>query len=238
MGERYYEVDAIRGIAIILMVIYHIFFCLYFFTNLIPWFNPQLFTGAPGAAVFVGIAGISLVLAHAKPMKYIKRGLFLLVFAIIISIVTWIFYPEGFVVFGILHLIAIGTMLSIPFLSSKIRWYVPLIVGIGVIIAGCFISQIHVPTNLLVPLGFTYPGFQSIDYEPLFPWFGIMLIGITVGKLLYPEGKRNKFMEKFGNMPKILKPICFAGRHTLIIYLVHLPVIILIMMLFGLVSFW
>jgi len=235
---RYYEVDTLRGIAIIAMIIYHVLFCLYFFTDILPWFNPTTFSGAPIAATFVGIAGLSLVLAQKSPIKNIKRGLYILIFALIVSVVTWIFYPSGFVVFGVLHLIAFGTMIVIPFLSSKVKWYIPLIVGIVIIILGCFTSQMYVSTPLLVPLGIVFPGFYTIDYEPLIPWIGIMLIGVVVGKLLYPNGKRISALDKLGDMPKALKPLCFIGKHSLVIYLVHVPIIIIIFMLTGLASFW
>ena len=128
MGVRYYEVDAVRGTALLLMVLYHILFCLYFF-GIIRWFDPQAVSGAAGAAVFIFIAGLSLILAGRKPARTVKRGLQLLFFALIITAVTGIIYPQGFVVFGILHLIGCGTILAIPFLSGKVQWFIPAVSG-------------------------------------------------------------------------------------------------------------
>ena len=225
MGVRYYEVDAVRGTALLLMVLYHILFCLYFF-GIIRWFDPQAVSGAAGAAVFIFIAGLSLILAGRKPARTVKRGLQLLFFALIITAVTGIIYPQGFVVFGILHLIGCGTILSIPFLSGKVQWFIPAVSGIGIIILSCFLQGVS-GNLLLLPFGMPYPGFTSIDYEPLIPWFGVMLLGVSAGKILYPAGKRCTFLSALPEMPKVLRPLCFAGRHTLLIYLLHVPVIIL-----------
>ncbi len=233
---RFFEVDALRGIALLAMIIYHIFFCLWFFTNMVPWFNPNG-TGAPIAVTFVGLAGLSLVLAKKEPKQYLKRGLLILACATIVSIVTWIFYPQGCVIFGVLHLIAFGTVLAIPFL--KLKWFFSISAGIIISLLGFVLSDIHLNTSLLIPLGIIPYGFMSLDYEPLFPWFGVMLIGLAIGKLLYPDGKRNTLMDKFpDDTPKIAKPLCFIGRHTLIIYLIHIPVIIAILMAFGLAVLW
>ena len=228
MGERYYEVDAVRGIALIFMVLYHILFCLYFF-GIIDWFNPSVVSGAPIASVFILVAGLSLVLANRKPLGLAKRGIELIAFGMIITAVTWIVYPHGFVVFGILHMIGVGTILSIPFLSEKVKWYIPAVFGILIIDLSFFLEG-HTGSLLLLPFGLPYAGFVSLDYEPLIPWFGVMLLGLACGKLLYPSG-RCRLLSGLSSMPSLLRPICFVGRHTLIIYMLHVPVIILMVFL-------
>lgn len=233
---RYYEVDALRGIALLCMIIYHTLFCLYFFTNITPWFDPAVHSGVPIAACFIGIAGLSLVLAKAKPKKYLVRGLELIGLGLCITLVTWFFYPSGFVVFGVLSLIGLGTVLAIPFVSEKVKWFVPAALGVIVVLLNLIVSKMYLSIPYLIPLGFKIYGFSTLDYEPLIPWFGVMLLGLAVGKLLYPGGKRRSFLEKLGSMPRVLTPLCFAGRHTLIIYLAHVPVIILVMMLFGVID--
>lgn len=233
---RYYEVDALRGIALVCMIIYHTLFCLYFFTDFVPWFDPAVHSGVPIAACFIGIAGLSLVLAKAKPKKYLVRGLELVGLGLCITLVTWFFYPSGFVVFGVLSLIGVGTILSIPFVSEKVKWFVPAVCGLVVVLLNLIVSKMYLSIPYLIPLGFKIYGFSTLDYEPLIPWFGVMLLGLAVGKLLYPGGKIRSFLEKLGSMPRVLTPLCFAGRHTLIIYLAHVPVIILVMMLFGIID--
>jgi len=234
---RYFEVDAFRGLALLCMIVYHVFFCLAVFTPYLSHFNPAIQTGAPIATAFIGIAGLSLVLAKKPTKRYLLRGGELILLGLLITLVTWIFYPSGFVVFGILSLIGVGTVLAIPFLSEKIPWYVIAGIGIIIIVLDIVVSQIYLTIPWLLPLGFQCYGFASIDYEPLTPWFGVMLIGIAVGKLLYPAGKRIARLEKLGSGPKVFRPLCFLGRHTLIIYLVHVPVILVILLLTGIISF-
>ena len=225
MGVRYYEVDAVRGTALLLMVLYHILFCLFFF-GIITWFDPQVISGAAGAAVFIFIAGISLILANRRPAAVVKRGLQLLICALLITAVTWIVYPQGFVIFGILHLIGCGTILSIPFLSGKVQWFIPAALGFVIILLSVFLAGAK-GSLLLLPFGLPYAGFTSIDYEPLIPWFGVLLLGVAAGKVLYPAGKRGRLLSRLPEMPQVLRPVCFVGRHTLLIYMIHIPVIIL-----------
>ena len=224
MGDRYYEVDAVRGSALFLMVLYHILFCLFFF-GIIDWFNPYVISGAFGAAVFILVAGLSLVLANRKPSGVLKRGVQLIACGMIITAVTWIVYPQGFVIFGILHLIGFGTILSLPFLSKNVKWFVPAVFGILIVGLSFFLDG-HTGSLLLLPFGLPYAGFVSLDYEPLIPWFGVLLLGAAAGKLLYPSG-RCRLLSRLPAMPSLLRPVCFVGRHTLIIYMLHVPVIIL-----------
>ena len=232
---RYFEIDAFRGLALICMIIYHTICCLYFFTPNVPWFNPAVQSGAPIAAAFIGIAGLSLVLAKKPAKRYLLRGAELIGLGLVITLVTWIFYPSGFVVFGVLSLIGLGTILAIPFVSESVKWIVPVIVGVVLILLGPLVAQTFLTVPYLLPLGFMPYGFNSIDYEPLIPWFGVMLLGIAAGKLLYPHGVRIPILEKLGTGPKLLRPLCFLGRHTLIIYLAHVPVIIGILILLGVI---
>ncbi len=242
-GSRYFELDAARGIALILMIIYHILFCLYFFgTGLVPWFNQFTMSGAPIAFLFIVIAGVSLVLSTGRetsPVRAAKklffRSLYLLCVAAVITIVTWLVYPAETVVFGILHMIGVATILAIPFVVLKVKPYVPLVFGIICIVLSPLVSMLRSPACLL-PFGITYNGFATLDYEPLIPWFGVVLLGVSLGQVIYPGGVRHGILTRIGEMPRLLAPLCFLGRHTLIIYLVHVPIIIAVLFLFGLVS--
>ena len=242
-GSRYFELDAARGIALILMIVYHILFCLYFFsTGLVPWFNPFSMSGAPIAFLFIMIAGVSLVLSTGRetsPVRAAKklffRSLYLLCVAAVITIVTWLVYPAETVVFGILHLIGISTILAIPFVVLKVKPYVPLVFGTICIVLSPFVSMLRGPA-FLIPVGITYNGFATLDYEPLIPWFGIVLLGVSLGLVIYKNGVRQGLLTRLGEMPRAFSPLCFIGRHTLIIYLVHVPIIIGVLFLLGLVS--
>lgn len=240
MAGRYYELDAARGAALILMIIYHVIFCLYFFTDTVKWFDPQTYSGAPIAFLFIFIAGISLVLSAGKKDDLVKtakklffRGLYVLAFAVVVSVVTFLVYPQGWVMFGVLHLIGVSTILAIPFVVLKVKTLTIFLSG-AVITALTFVVSLVRGPEILIPLGITHAGFYTIDYEPLIPWFGIVLLGVALGSIIYKNGKRCKLFEKLGSMPKFLSPLCFIGRHTLIVYMIHVPIIILVIcIIFG-----
>ena len=248
-ANRFYELDALRGFSVILMVIYHFLFTLEYF-NIRPmpgWLWPQQFYGFPITFLFIFIAGISLTLSASKTkdsktltQKMLKRGIFIFSVGLLITAATWIYPHDGAILFGVLHLIGFSTILAIPFLiggtkekyekragetqvSGKMKnlflILTPLVFGIVVIALSKIVEKMSGPI-WMIPLGIHPYGFYSLDYEPLFPWFGVVLIGIAAGFLLYPKGER-RFAE-----PVYLKGFSWIGRHSLEIYLVHQPIIL------------
>ena len=235
----FFEIDAARGLAILLMIAYHTVFCLYFFgTDLVPWFDPVTISGAPICFMFVFIAGVSTSLMTAKipdartaAKKLGRRALKILLCAALVTFVTWLVYPAGFVIFGVLHLIGVSALLMIPFVIGKIRALPAAIVG-----AAC-IALSFLPLRgplFLLPLGFGPGTVSMLDYEPLFPWFGVILLGYAAGLVLYKGGARCKALAGLEGKGRLCRPLCFLGRHSLIIYLVHVPVIILVLICLGL----
>ena len=101
-----------------------------------------------------------------------------------------------------------------------------LVLGGIFILFGFYIKNFIVSYPWLVFLGLRFENFFTLDYFPLLPWFGVVLLGIYFGKLLYPKGKR-RFNINLEN-----KYLSFLGRHSLIIYLLHQPILILVINLF------
>ncbi len=91
--------------------------------------------------------------------------------------------------------------------------------------------------DILLPFGIHSPSFWSVDYEPVFPWSGFVIAGIGIGGILYPGGLR---APAFPRLPdSILSPLAVLGRHSLAIYLVHQPAILLILQIItGAHIFW
>ena len=250
LNNRFYEIDILRGIAVILMVIYHFFYSLKYFNILqMPsFFWPQELYRVI-TILFLSIAGISLSFYASKikdtkiiTKKLIIRGIKLFSIGLLITIVTWIYPHHGFIVFGALHLIGFSTILSIPFLvnavkqQNKVFLTLPLIFGIFVFLLTSFFKKIQGPLYL-APFGIHPSQFYSLDYEPLFPWFAVILITITLGFFPYPNGKRKFSLPlKIHDTPDILKPISFLGRHSLIIYLIHQPIILGILWIGGIID--
>ena len=241
--ERYWELDAARGLAIVLMIGYHVLFQLSFFrTGLVPWFDPYVMTGAPIAALFVTIAGISLILQTGKEKntltasrKLFIRGIYILCFALLITAVSWLLFPQQVIVFGILHLIGTATILSIPFAVLQMKPFIPFGFGIICILISPLLAYIRGPA-FLIPFGIRPVGFATLDYEPLIPWFGVMLVGLALGMHLYRGGVRSPLLKRLPPMPKTLSPLCFLGRHSLAVYLIHQPIIFAVLWFTGLAA--
>ncbi len=231
--ERFREIDSFRGLAIVMMVTYHVAFDLSYF-GIAPL---PVTTGAwrvlaiATASLFLAIAGVSLAIsgAHARARlgradfirKYLLRGGFIFLLGMGITLVTWVLLPGDAIVFGILHLIGVSVMLAPLFLGFR---RANLVLGALVILAGFFMTSLAGPAWLLW-LGLRPPGFTSLDYTPLLPWFGVVLLGMYAGQSLYPGGRRGFSLPwKQGSRKGLL---AFLGRHSLLIYLVHQPLILL-----------
>ena len=130
--DRFWEIDFLRGFAIILMIFFHILYDLNFFsiTNFRIYSGIILYIARLSASIFVILAGISLSISYSKSknwlktndiiLKFIKRGLKILFLGMIISVITWFYIPRGFVVFGILHFIGISIILSLIFIRYRV----------------------------------------------------------------------------------------------------------------------
>ncbi len=239
--ERFSEIDQMRGLAVIMMVLYHVLFDVYFF-NIYPvdvtsgfWKIFAMVT----ASLFLLLVGVSFTISAARAevamdgrslfLKFLKRGIFILLIAALITVVTWWYLREGYIIFGILHLIGISIIIA-PFFFH--RRLLSLFGGLLFIVVGILLQTVRGPFFLL-PLGIYPESFFSVDYTPIFPWFGLVLLGIYLGELLYPGGKRSDILQKFLNRIKFPelpgKTSAFLGRHSLAIYILHQPVIILLL---------
>jgi len=185
------------------------------------------------ASLFLLIVGISLVVSRARAVaklpgfaltkKFLYRGAGIFALGMLVTLATWLYLRGGFVVFGILHLIGVSVMLSVFFFRFG-RYNV--LVGLLVITAGFFISNISGPA-LLIPFGLYPASFTSVDYTPLVPWFGAVLIGMGLGEIFYGGGVR-RFTPP--HLPdRVAVPLSLLGQHALVIYLIHQPVIILLL---------
>jgi len=234
--ERLWEIDSLRGIAIIMMIIYHIIFDLNYFkiyaTDL--YSAPILFFLYPIGTMFLLLFGISLTISYSRVqktltekqlhLKFLKRGLVVFSLGLIITLVTWIYLKEGFIVFGILHCIGVSIILAYPLIKYR---YQNLIIGTILIVLGILLRTIRFDFNWLLWLGFIPSRFYTLDYFPLIPWFGVVLIGIFLGNTFYHDSKR-KLKIKDISQNIAIRFMCFLGRHSLIIYLLHQLIIIAI----------
>jgi uncharacterized membrane protein len=234
-ASRYWEIDLVRGIAVLMMVLFHTVFDLNYFQI----FSIEVYAGFwqyfafSTASLFLLIVGISLTISrgrvvskisgHQLALKFVYRGAGIFLLGVLVTFGTWLCLKEGLIFFGILHLIGVSVMISPLFFRFK---KLNLVLGFLFIVIGYFLTMVNGPIWLL-PLGIHPATFWSVDYEPLFPWSGIVLFGMGLGEYLYQGGER-----RF-NLPRIpvffVQPLAYLGQHSLIVYLIHQPLIILLL---------
>jgi len=217
--------DSARGIAIVLMIAYHVMFDLSYFgisaidLYSLPLVLFQRFIGM----LFLLIVGISLALSESKNnegyIHHVKRALKLAGVALLITIATWVYPHDAFITFGIIHFIALATLLA-PMFFGFGRTNV--LLGLAIIGAGLLMNGIDVSQPYLFWLGLTTPAYSALDFYPLFPWFGIVLIGIYAGQSLFTKGESRISIRA----TKLDGALSFIGRNSLTIYLAHQPILV------------
>jgi uncharacterized membrane protein len=237
--KRFWEIDLARGAAVFLMVFFHCLFDLLFFRgiNVVPqamfwfWF-PRLI-----ASVFIFVSGMCLTFSHKRHRqrapftKFLKRGAKIFSLGLLITAFTILFFPSEPILFGILHLIGISSVLAYPILGFK---KLNAVLGACLLIIGAFMHGLTAHAPFLFWPGLSPSGHPALDYFPLIPWFGIVLFGVSAGNCLYPGRKRFAAIPDLsGN--RLLRPFFFLGRHSLIIYFLHQPILVgLLFIVFGL----
>jgi uncharacterized membrane protein len=228
MRKRYWEIDALRGLCVVVMIVYHTLFNLadFGFTDMdfsggFPWYFARVF-----ASIFMLIAGLSLTLRSGRKgmafSGYAKRGGTLFAIGLCFTAVSYfVLGPRFFVLFGVLHLVGLSTILSFPLLK---RPRLSFALGCAVLAAGLILGKYRFPFYWLSFLGFRPEGYYPVDYLPILPWMSYILFGISLGNLLYPGGKRRFPVPELSRLWPI-RAFAFLGRHSLPIYVAHLPVI-------------
>jgi len=234
---RLWEIDTLRGVAIAMMLLSNLLFDLHLFAGCQDCYAGLWVPFARvTAGLFVLLAGVALTLSAARGKStrgFVLRGLRILGYGLIVTAISWVVFPSAFIVFGILHLIGAGIILSLPFLR---RPAASLVAGMVVIGLGLWVSGLSVETPWLVWLGLEPVGFATVDYTPLLPWWGIMLVGVALGNLLFPKGKPRFPLPDMSKNP-LIQLLALAGRRSLLIYLIHQPIFVGILFALGIATF-
>jgi uncharacterized membrane protein len=227
-GRRIAAIDAIRGVAIVAMVVYHAAFDLgarsLIAVNVLS--DPGWIVFARLiASTFLLLVGAGLVLATRNGLKvrpYLRRLGLIAGAAGLVSLVTWRVELEAFVFFGILHQIAVASVLALPFLWLPSVAVVP--IAAAVIALPFFYASpvFDWPPLWWVGLSSTTP--VTVDYVPIFPWFGVVLFGILAGRLLIADFTDSPF-GRWRPADFAGKAAVWAGRWSLLIYLIHQPIL-------------
>ncbi|HJU24421.1 MAG TPA: heparan-alpha-glucosaminide N-acetyltransferase [Casimicrobiaceae bacterium] len=220
-SHRIAGLDALRGIAIVAMVVYHFCFDLRYF-DLTRWdFEHDIRWLAARSAIlasFLLIAGISAVLADRQRKSqahWLKHIGVIALAALLVTAGSYLLFPRSFIWFGVLHAIAVSLFLARPALGRPV---LSAIAGAAIIASGLAFSHPAFDSRLLGWIGFMTAKPITEDYVPLFPWMGVLLIGVAAGHALVRAHFRP--IAPLARLPKVLG---LLGRHSLLVYLVHQP---------------
>ena len=231
--KRIWEIDALRGFLILCVIISH---TLYYSSTILGLFRiPPLirYVMQYGGALFVILSGLSSTLGS----NGFRRGLFVFAGGMVLTagsyagvLLGWL-GDDMIIHFGVLHLLGFAMMLS-PLLKKLPSWLL-CVFGLAVVVVGYWLEAqpALVETRLLFPIGLRFPGFTSGDYFPMAPHLGWFCLGIVLGRLLYRE-KKTRF-PGVSDSNSFVRFFCFCGRNSLYIFIIHLPIVGLLMMLIS-----
>jgi uncharacterized membrane protein len=177
-------------------------------------------------ASFLFLAGVSLVLAHGQGMRwggFWRRLAILIAASLAVTAGTYALFPDAFVFFGVLHAIALFSLMALPFVFVPL--WVPLVLGIVWIGLPFFFSSEFFNVWYWSWIGFwTVPPLTQ-DLVPIFPGFGFTLLGVGLMRWVLGSGLAPRLAAIKGKSwpGRVLR---FVGRWSLIIYLVHQPILI------------
>jgi uncharacterized membrane protein len=214
-SNRIWEIDFFRGLAIILMILFHLVVDLKdFYSYPLEYLAGFWYIeGKFSAILFIILCGISSTLSNNST----HHGIVICMWSIALTTVTYLYNPDFYIHFGILHFLGISLLSAsqarqLPTIRALLLSFISILVGL-------VFDERFISSPYLFPLGLQTNTFSSLDYYPLFPWYGIFLMGIIAGKKLYPT---KKSLLSFDS----LSSITWLGHHSLAIYLIHQPILL------------
>jgi len=233
--KRIAAIDVARGVALLAMASYHFTWDLEFFgyasAGLTEFGGWKLYARCI-ASTFLFLVGVSLFLAHGKQIRwrgFWRRQGMVAGAALAITIATRFATPDSFIFFGILHQIALASLLGLAFL--RLPALLTLAAAALVVAAPYYLRSPVFDHAALWWVGLSTVNPRSNDYVPLFPWFGAVLAGLALTKLAAGFGILAKLAEM--SPGRWARPLTFIGRHSLAFYLIHQPFLIACVWLFS-----
>ncbi len=221
---RLKAIDALRGSAILAMIAYHFCYDLRYYGVLTADFEHSPFWLTARSSIlssFLLLAGISLVLAvraNSSPAKFWRHIGIIAFCAVAVSAGSYALFPRTFIWFGVLHAIAVSLVLARPLVAHPALAFA---LGVAVIVAGVGFAHSDFNRLPLAWIGFMTVKPATEDYVPLFPWTGVLLLGVALGDTLY---RRN--WSAVAGAQRWPAWLAFLGRHSLAVYMLHQPLLI------------
>ena len=237
---RFDSIDALRGVAVVWMTVFHFCFDLNQFGYIKQNFYSDTFWTYQRAAIvslFIFCAGFSQAIAAHQgqtPARFWRRWVQVAGCAMLVTAGSYWMYPKSFIYFGVLHGIA-AMLLVVRATTGRLRWGLWLWPLGALAIAMPFIaSRAHVnwpEADFLNQKAFDWLGLVSRkpiteDYVPLLPWLGVMWWGVAAGQFWLQRSAG----WLTAPIPRMLAPAAWLGRWSLSWYMLHQPVMIGVLM--------
>lgn len=221
-------IDALRGLAVAQMIVYHFLYDLSYFGWIdLAMTRDQPWVGWRTAIVtqFLLLVGVSLVLRTSfKPSAadFWRRWLQIAGAAMLVSAGSWLIFGPRFIYFGILHFVAAALLIARPLLWLR-AWNIAL--GAVCVLLGVVFTDQLFDTPPATVVGFMTFKPRTEDYVPLFPWIGVVLIG---------AGLAASWQQAQWRIPNVLASVnshapgwlLFLGTWALTVYLIHQPLLL------------
>ena len=244
LNKRAFELDALRGLAVVMMMLHHLIFDLRYLMALdvFAWQESDFFIywiRAPFVFLFLFISGICCSFSRNNFKRAAKTAAVAILFSAVFYVVSRVTQSEMYVFFNVLHLLALGTLFYavLAFLEKKHSFKgvnaVLILSGILFLWLAFPLSRLTGTLNpFLLPLAEEFAqGVGMADYMPLVPWMGMFLFGALFGRLFY-SNRQTLFPKAPVLLMRMVFPFEFTGRNALVFYLFHQPVFIGVLYLF------
>ncbi len=225
-------IDLLRGLALIAMTGFHFSWDLGMFGYIDPavMFEPfPVWTARTIAGTFLFLVGFSLWLAHANAVKWrgwLRRLAMIGGASAIISVATYLATPDAFIFFGILHSITFASIAGLFFV--RMPWWFNAAAGIFVLVSRSWLQTPALDAPIWWWSGLSQIIPVSNDYVPVFPFFGMVLMGIAAASLIAAAGLMGTLAALKPENP-VSRFLQFLGRNSLVYYLLHQPVMLAIL---------
>lgn len=239
LNNRFIELDFLKGIAVILMVIFHYFYL----SKILNYKDYNISSGILhqfaeiAHNTFILVSGMNLAISNLRnsnnfKFKKLKRGLFLICIGLIITFLTKFDFPDSYVKFGIFHFLGVATIIGSLYSNyPKVSLFIAAFIFI---VNYLLVNKINLfnfcQSNpfLCFISGIMNIKYSSIDHFSLIPYLGLFSLGITLGHIFYKKNKKtnklernfkDKYVKVFDN--KFSKILSYIGKYSLIIYIIH-----------------